>query len=307
MQMDVKKIATLTGHNGSIYTVERGISAQTVYTGSGDKFVALWNLQTMQAEKFAASFPAAVYSLCHIPEKNLLLAGTSAGSVHILDLKGKEEVKILQHHTNSVFDIKYSIKTNCFYTAGGDGNFAICSLDTLSLIKIKKLCNEKVRNIDLNYTNLEIAVASGDCNIRIFDLNTLEEKKTFISHALSTNVAKYSPDGSLLLTGGRDAHLKIWDAKNYELIKSIPAHNFAIYDIVFNPDATLFATASRDKTIKIWDAKTFELLVRINKENFDGHINSVNKLLWSTYNDYLISVGDDKAVMVWEVSKVSKG
>ena len=142
---------------------------------------------------------------------------------------------------------------------------------------------------------------SPDCNIRIFDLTTLEEKKIFVAHTLSANCICYSPDGALILTGGRDAHLNIWDAKTYTRIKSIPAHNFAIYDIVFSPDAKLFATASRDKTIKIWDAETFELQVRINKENFEGHVNSVNKLIWT--ENYLLSTGDDRSVMVWEVNK----
>lgn len=308
MKLEVKKIGTLTGHSGAVYALEKGADPSHIFSGSSDKFVALWNLETLQAEKFAAQFPAIVYAICHIPEKKILLVGTSTGSIHILNLETKEEIKILQHHTSPIFDIKFSAQTNCFYSAGSDGNFAVCSLETLSLLKIKKLCEEKVRSIDLNYhSNLptgqagEIAIASGDCNIRIFDLNSLEEKKTFPAHTLSANCVCYSPDGSLILTGGKDAHLNIWDAKSYALIKSIPAHNYAIYDIVFSPDKKLFATASRDKTLKIWDANTFEMLVRINKENFEGHVNSVNKLLWTEYNNYLISTGDDRAVMVWEV------
>jgi WD40 repeat protein len=209
----------------------------------------------------------------------------------------------LQHHTAPIFDIKYSLETNCFYTAAGDGNFAVCSLDTLSLIKIKKLSNEKVRSIDFNYKTSEIALALGDCNIVVFDLHTLDHKIDFLAHKLASNVVRYSPDGKFLLTGGRDAHLNIWQVENYELVKSVPAHNWAIYDIVFSPDGTLFATASRDKTIKIWDAKTFQLLQRITKENFDAHTHSVNKLIWSTYNNYLISAGDDRMVLVREVNK----
>jgi len=303
INIDVKHIATLTGHNGCVYAMDKGLSEHTVFTGGSDMFIALWNLDTLQAEKFAASLPAPVYAICHIPEKKLLLAGTTTGSIHILDLERKEEIKILQHHTAPIFDIKYSVKTNCFYTAGGDGNLAVCSLDTLSLIKIKKLSNQKVRNIDFNYTTSEIAVALGDCNILVFDLYTLDHKIDFIAHQLAANVVRYSPDGKFLLTGGRDAHLNIWQVANYELVESIPAHNWAIYDIVFNPDATLFATASRDKTIKIWDAKTYQLLKRISKENFDGaHTHSVNKLIWSTYNNYLVSVGDDRMIMIREVN-----
>jgi WD40 repeat protein len=301
MSLSITKIATLTGHNGSVYAMDAGLSTNTFFTGSSDRFVALWNLETLQSEKFAAKFPAIVYAVCHIPEKQLLLAGTSAGSIHILDLKKKEEIKILQHHKSPVFDIKYDLQTACFYTASGDGNFAICSLADLSLIRMKKLCEEKVRSIEVNHSASEIAVASGDCNIRIFDMQSLEEKHVFAAHRLSANIAKYSPDKKFILSGGRDAHLNIWDAKSYTLIKSIPAHNYAIYDIAFSPDGKLFATASRDKTLKIWDAGTLELLARINKENYEGHHNSVNKLLWSTYNNYLISTGDDRAIMVWDI------
>ena len=271
------------------------------FSGSGDGFVAMWNLNTLQSEKFAAKCPSTIYTICHIAEKDLLLVGTATGSIHILDLKKKEEIKILKNHTSSLFDIKYSLLTNCFYSAGGDGNFAICSLETLSVIKIKKLCNEKVRSIAINNHTSELAVASGDCGIRVFDLISQEEKKSFIAHKLSANKVCYSPDGKLLLTGGRDAHLNIWETENYTCRKSIPAHNFAIYDICFSPKGNLFATASRDKTIKIWNAETFEILVRINKEKQDGHINSVNKLLWNEATNYLISAGDDRAIMIWEV------
>ena len=301
MGVEVKQIAALAGHNGCLYALEQGLSEHTVFTGGSDKFIALWNLKTLKAEKFAVSLPSPVYAICHIPEKQLLLAGTTTGSVIILDLEKKEEIKILQHHTAPIFDIKYSLKTNCFYTAGGDGHFAVCSLDTLSLIQIKKLTNEKVRNIDFNYTTSEIAVALGDHKVLVFDLQTLDHKTDFIAHQSAVYVVRYSPDGKFLLTGGKDAHLNIWNVENYELIRSIPAHNWAIYDIVFNPDATLFATASRDKTIKIWDAKSHELLKRITKTKFEGHTHSVNKLFWSSYHNYLVSVGDDKRVMVRDI------
>jgi WD40 repeat protein len=308
ISIDVKHIATLTGHSGCVYAMDKGFSEHAVFTGGSDRFIALWNLETLQAEKFSATLPAPIYTICHIPEKNILLAGTTTGSIHVLDLEKKEEIKILQHHRAPVFDIKYSLKTNCFYTAGGDGNFAVCDLDTLSLLKMKKLSQKKVRSIDFNETTSEVAVASGDSNILIFDLHTLEHKKDFIAHQLAekvvgANIVRYSPDGKFLLTGGRDAHLNIWKVGDYELVKSIPAHNWAIYDIVFNPDATLFATASRDKTIKIWDAKTYQILKRITKENFEAHTHSVNKLIWSPYHNYLVSVGDDKMVMIREVNR----
>jgi WD40 repeat protein len=300
--IEVNKVHAFTGHSGAVYSLEKSNDEALFYSGSSDKYLAQWNLEKLIPEKFAAQFPSIVYSICLIAEQNVLLVGTSAGSIHVVDLLKKEEIKILQHHTDAVFNIKYNIQEQVFYSVGADGNFAVCSLASLSLIKIKKLCNAKVRGIDFSIASNELAIASSDCYIRIFDLKTLDLKKEFIAHQLAANCLRYSPDGLYLLSGGRDAHLNLWNATmNYSSLKSIPAHNFAIYDIVYSPDKRMFATASRDKTIKIWDASTFELLVRINKENYDGHVNSVNKLLWSDYKNQLISCGDDRSILVWDI------
>jgi WD40 repeat protein len=301
MQLEVIKRQQFSGHNGAVYALAAQSNTSKFYSGSSDKFITSWDLTTMQNEAFAAQFPAMVYSICEIEVLKLLLVGTSAGSVHIIDLAKKQEVKILQLHKAGVFDIQYNARNRCFYTAGGDGNFAVCSIDELNLIKIKKLCDEKLRAITINNVLQQIAVACGDGSIRVFDDDCKEELYKISAHQLSCNALCYAPDGSYLLSGGRDAHLNSWNTKDYSLIKRIAAHNFAIYSIVFIADGQLFATGSRDKTIKIWDAVKKELLLRINKEKYQGHLNSVNKLLWSNSGNYLISAGDDRQIMVWEV------
>ena len=158
-----------------------------------------------------------------------------------------KKIKILKNHTAQAFNIRYSLETNCIYTSFGDGNFAICSLDTIDLIKIRKLCVEKVRNIDFNYTTSEIAIDSADYTIRIFDIKTLQEKKNFVGHKISSNTVHFSTDGKSLLTGGRDGYLNIWQVGNYKIIKSIPANEWAIYDIAYSHNSNLFATARRYK------------------------------------------------------------
>ncbi len=65
--------------------MDKGVSEHTLYTAGSDRFIALWNLETLQAEEFAAHLPEPVYAICHIPEKHVLLAGTTSGSIHIVD------------------------------------------------------------------------------------------------------------------------------------------------------------------------------------------------------------------------------
>jgi WD40 repeat protein len=302
MELKIKKIAALTGHSGPVYRITGGPEPHLIFSCSGDQVVAQWDLQMLEAAPFAAKFPAIVYSLCYVKEQNLLLAGTSTGAIHIIDMDRKKEIRMLQHHAGPVFDIAYSAKHNSFYSASGDGRFSVCSLDTLSLLGIRKLCDAKVRSIACNDEMGKIAVASGDCMIRIYDMISLEEVKMFRAHDLSANAVAWHPNDDLLMTGGRDAHLNVWDIKNdYQLVRSVPAHNYAIYGIAFSPDSTLLATASRDKTMKLWDAGNADFLLRVNKEKQDGHTHSVNTVFWSSFNSYILSAGDDRSIMVWSL------
>jgi WD40 repeat protein len=312
MSVQVNKLAELTGHKGAVYTIEPAKAPHLFFSGSSDRVSALWDLETREPTGFGAQFPAIVFSLCYIKEKNYLMAGTSSGSLHVIDLTSKEEIKILQltepgtnNHIPGIFDIQFHEPSGEIFCAGGDGTLSICDLETLSLVKMKKLCSEKVRSIQVNTARREIAVGCGDGNIFIFDLDTHAEKIKFEAHKLSANAVKYHPNGKFLLSGGRDAHLRIWDLQDdFKLAKSIPAHNFAIYSIAFSPDGSLFATGSRDSSIKIWDPLTFELLKVINKDKFASHKSSIDKLWWSRYKDILVSSGDDRTIMLWEISKL---
>jgi WD40 repeat protein len=297
----VEKIHTFTGHSGSIYALAKGIRPFTLLSGSSDKFLAQWDLQTLTPDTFSAKFPSMVYSVCAVYECNLLLIGTSTGGIHVIDLVKKEEVKFIQLDNAAIFDIKASLKQGQFYCCNAGGKFCSFSLETFQLLNTFAISPYKLRNIAINQNENELSIADGSGHIHILSLPDLLIKKAFIAHEQSCNALIYHPTDPVLISGGKDAHLKVWRSGDFELIKSIPAHNYAIYDIKYLSSFGIFATASRDKTIKLWD-KDINFLLRINKENYDGHVNSVNKLYWDDELGLLASAGDDRSIMMWKLS-----
>ena len=301
MSNPIKK-SQLTGHTGAVYALENSLDENKFFSGSSDCIVAEWDLANPEAGQMLANVPHIIYSLKLIPGKKILLTGQSAGGIHVIDLLTRKEIRLLQYHQSAVFDITFSETYNFLFSVAGDGTFSVSTLDGFSLIKTIKLADEKLRSISVHPLQNEIAIGCGDGSICIIELPSLVQKKRWLAHQskFSVNTVQYTPDGNFLLSGSRDAHLNIFDVKNnYELVKSIPAHNYAVYSIVFSPDKKYFATASRDKTVKIWDAENFDVLKRLDKEKSNGHLNSVNTLLWK--NDYLISGSDDRSIIIWEV------
>ena len=304
-KIQIEKIGQFIGHGGAIFSLEPAHDHH-FYSGSGDNLVVEWNIKDQKQNKVVAKLPAKAMALKYIPDRNLLLVGQSLGGIHVIDLNKNEEIRLLQLHRQSIYDIQYLPEKECFWALAGDGMFSVWSINDFSLITALKLCDKKIRNIDFNIILNEAAIGCGDGTIRTFDFETFVERRILKGHVddFSVNTVRYHPNGKYLLSGSRDAYLNVWDIENdYALIHHIPAHNYAIYSIVFSPDKKFFATGSRDKTIKIWDGENFELLLRIDKSKHEGHTHSVNKLLWSDFNNYLISTGDDRTIMVWEIAK----
>ena len=307
-QLKIAKIASLTGHTGSVYSLEETTGANTFFSGSGDKVVAKWDVENPGDGTLLARSSDIIYSLKCDQERGILLVGQSSGGIHVVNLESRTEERLLQYHTAAVFDLAFAIKHGLLFSLSGDGELGIMNAFDFSLENKLFLGKGKLRSVAMNSDESVIAIGAADGSIYIFSLPEMKPLKHFQAHqsGFSVNALCFSPDGNYLLSGSRDAHLNILEVKNdFHLFKSIPAHNYAIYSISYSPDKNLFATGSRDKTIKIWDAHTFDVLTRIDKTNNDGHLNSVNKILWHKNSGHLISASDDRSVMVWKIENLN--
>jgi WD40 repeat protein len=64
--------------------------------------------------------------------------------------------------------------------------------------------------------------------------------------------ARFSPDGSLLVTGGDHSSVHVWDADSGGPVASLVAHAAAISDLAFT-DPQHLVSVSADQTARVWD------------------------------------------------------
>ncbi len=300
--MNVELQHIFTGHADAVYSLCAGHEPHFFYSGSADNFVGCWNNETGTFEKPLIKSTGSIYSLLHDVENQLLYVGQRRGIVLIVDLTRQKSPKSVQAHEGDIFSIVQDTDGK-IYTAGGDGHLKIWSAIDFHLLHDFKLSTTNVRCIHLSSQNQEIFAGMSDHTIRVFDMQTLEQKQVLTGHQNSVFTIE-SLDANRMITAGRDAIFIIWQKKNnlWEQSGTVQAHLYTVNHLSLSPNGQFLASASRDKTFKIWDAQTMKLLKVIDQKFPDTHTHSVNRVLWMD-NHQIISTGDDKKIISWKISE----
>lgn len=298
--LQVTKIDTFSGHRDCVYALQPSAEDKYFYSAGGDGMIVKWDLTRPDWGDVVAQVPASVYALAFDTTQNQLWVGQNYEGIQVIDPLEKRVVASAQLTTAAIFDIVFF--ENQAFLALSDGVVIVMDRQAFAVRKHIKASQQSARCISINVLTREIAIGYSDNYIRVFGIDELDLRHTWEAHSNSVFSVCFSPDGRYLLSGSRDAHLKIWDVTNgYALHQDIVAHLFAINHLTYSPDQRLFASCSMDKSIKLWDATTFRLLKVIDRARHAGHGTSINKLLWTSFHNQLISASDDRRISVWDI------
>jgi WD40 repeat protein len=94
-----------------------------------------------------------------------------------------------------------------------------------------------------------------DDSVYVFDTKSLKALHRLKGHKGAVFDADFSPDGTLLATGGADQSVQIWNLESGERIRRLSGHRDAVAAVAFFPDGTQVLSGSRDGTLRAWSAK----------------------------------------------------
>ncbi len=298
--MQVEKIDTFSGHRGSVYALQAGLSPEIFYSGASDGMVVEWNLQKPDLGKGIIQLPKGIFTLALDADQQHLWVSTHLDGLHVFDLRSKQEIFQFPNPEASIFSLE--ILDNNILAADSAGRVFVFDLRTKKILNTFQLPGGSIRKVYALGKDT-LLVASADGMIRMIDLHG-KVIQAVQAHEKTVFSLSFQLETQTLISVGKDAKVKKWSLWGGEitLLQELVGHIFPIHDVVFHPSNGLFATSSMDKTIKIWSSEPFKLLKVIDFARHGGHKNSVNKLYWSDYQDFLVSASDDKKISVWKLN-----
>lgn len=151
-----------------------------------------------------------------------------------------------------------------------------------------------VRSVAFSPDGQQLAAASQDDTVRIWDSKTGAALHTLESQSSAAPCITFSSDSQTLAFGNWDHPVRLWNPKTGAVLGEFRL-GYKIQYIVFSPDDRQLAIASHD-TVQLCEAKTGSAL-----QTLKGHAGDVSSIAFSPDGQLLASGSNDRTIRLWDI------
>jgi hypothetical protein len=120
----------------------------------------------------------------------------------------------------------------------------------------------------------------------------LNQEVAILAQDAAVVSARFSPDGTRVVTASRDGAAALWSAETGERLNTL-RHGDFVLSARFSPDSQRIGTASYDRTARIWNAGDGSLVFALE------HNAPVAEIVFSTGGESVATLAWDRTARVW--------
>jgi WD40 repeat protein len=291
-------------------------SGSHVLTASDDKLVKLWNVGNGANERTFEGAGGAVHAVT-VSKNNVLVAtGGAEGIARIYTLADGKLIGSFKA-PGPIRGLAFSPNNQLLLTAGEDKSIIAWNvvynpgqpLPADFGKEVQRYANAAaVVDVVFAADNSTFYSASADKTAKAWKVASDTPKS--LAHPNLVDAVGFSPDGTMLATGGHDGSIRFWDVAKAAQIREIKAHvtpmPAPIYCLAWTADSKQILSGSFDQSIKLWDA-TSAAMVRefkgYKEKTFEkGHRDGVFCVAISPDGKQIASGSSDRGIKIWNLA-----
>ncbi|OMJ82299.1 hypothetical protein SteCoe_17012 [Stentor coeruleus] len=291
------------GHTEAAWGCTITTDCQFAFSGSCDKTIRIWDVQTRVEIGKLEGHTDAINSLALYNNDKYLISASWDTSIKIWDWKLRTEVKTLGNHISAIYSMSITEDEKYLITGDANGGVKIWDLELGNLYK--ELSCEGSTVFGVCITNDKSAIITGDFsgNVREFDFHS-GDSLSVTTGAGNIQCLTVTKNKKYIVFGTRTNIITVWnydDKKEYYIFKS---HTHWVRNVLLTNDDKYIISCSPDKSIRVFNIDKKKEELKIN-----GSEGFVNTIQLSKNQEYLLSCASDNTMRIWKIgfpNRISK-
>ena len=287
-------LRTLEGHTDWVNAIALSSDGRRVVSGSRDKTIKLWNLDTGECLRTLLGHMDSVCAVAFSADSRRALSGSQDKTLRLWDLDTGLCLRTLKGHRGSVIAVAVL----------PDGRRALSGSDDKKLKLWSLKSGRCLRTLDQQPPVAVLpdgrrALSGGaDNTLNLWDLDNGQCLQTLEGHTSRLNAVAVSFDGRRALSAGADNTLNLWDLDNGQCLQTLHEHWDQVWAVALSSDGHRALSGSFDATLRFWDLDTGQ-----HSRLLRGHQGQVLAVALCSDGCHAVSGSADTTLKLWDLSR----
>jgi len=290
---------TLKGIHGAARTVCFAPDGQSLACGGDDGQVVLWDLKKKTECFSSKAHVGQVPCLAFSSDGSLLATGDTAGTIKTWHVGKKEELHAMGLEKGPVHSVAFSPDAKTLVSTGRDGFVHIWNVATGNERSAIRWPGEFPRCAGYAEQGGVLFAAGADGTLKRWGKIDGDDDADPPPVKVGKNPLLFSPDGTLLATGGMDGPIQFWHLPSRKARAELKRRLVMVEAFAMSPAGERVAFADLgEANVEVWDLATGKQIAQLV-----GHEKPVWSVAFSANGINLATASKDGSVRVWRVPK----